>query len=160
MNELSKCVCGCEDIIVVGNGLGKYYGLCKNDECEIAGPTRPTREDAAEAWNKLVLAIPREVVRTRLESVRLEIKVRMDWYEKYGESADANALSWGDDFIREEFADILEVPIGTVMRSSRVITSAIGRLTFVSKRRSRFVRMPTSRPSLLPSSVIGTPEIR
>ena len=52
------------------------------------------------------------------------------------------------------------VPTGTVMRFSRVITSAIARLTFVSNRRSRFVRMPTSRPSLLPSSVIGTPEMR
>ena len=40
------------------------------------------------------------------------------------------------------------------------MTSEIGRSTFVSNRRSRFVRMPTSRPSLLPSSVIGTPEIR
>ena len=51
------------------------------------------------------------------------------------------------------------VPTGTVMRFSRVITSAIGRLMLVSNRRSRFVRMPTSRPSLLPSSVIGTPEM-
>ena len=32
--------------------------------------------------------------------------------------------------------------------------------TLVSNRRSRLVRMPTSRPSLLPSSVIGTPEMR
>ena len=51
------------------------------------------------------------------------------------------------------------VPTGTVNSGSRVITSAIGRLTLVSKRRSRLVRMPTSRPSLLPSSVIGTPEM-
>ena len=40
------------------------------------------------------------------------------------------------------------------------MTSEIGRLTLVSNRRSRLVRMPTSRPSLLPSSVIGTPEMR
>ena len=51
------------------------------------------------------------------------------------------------------------VPTGTVNSGSRVMTSEMARLTFVSKRRSRFVRMPTSRPSLLPSSVIGTPEM-
>ena len=38
--------------------------------------------------------------------------------------------------------------------------SEIGRSRFDSKRRSRLVRMPTSLPSLLPSAVIGTPEIR
>ena len=52
------------------------------------------------------------------------------------------------------------VPTGTVNSGSFVITSSIGRCTLVSKRRSRLVRMPTSRPSLLPSSVIGTPEMR
>ena len=52
------------------------------------------------------------------------------------------------------------VPTGTVMRLCFVITSATGRSMLVSKRRSRLVRMPTSRPSLLPSSVIGTPEMR
>ena len=52
------------------------------------------------------------------------------------------------------------VPTGTVMRSRRVITSPIGRSMRRSKRRSRLVRMPTSRPSVLPSSVIGTPEMR
>ncbi len=52
------------------------------------------------------------------------------------------------------------VPTGTVIRFSRVMMAEIGRSTFVSKRRSRLVRMPTSRPSLPPSSVIGTPEIR
>ena len=52
------------------------------------------------------------------------------------------------------------VPTGTVIRLSLVITSATGRSMLVSKRRSRLVRMPTSRPSLLPSSVIGTPEMR
>ncbi len=52
------------------------------------------------------------------------------------------------------------VPTGTVIRFSRVMISAIGRSRRVSKRRSRLVRMPTRRPSLLPSSVIGTPEMR
>ncbi len=52
------------------------------------------------------------------------------------------------------------VPTGTVMRFSLVMMSEIGRCRLVSKRRSRLVRMPTSRPSLLPSSVIGTPEMR
>src|SRR5688572_20063695 len=52
------------------------------------------------------------------------------------------------------------VPTGTVKSGLRVITSPIGRLRLFSKRRSRLVRMPTSRPSLLPSSVIGTPEMR
>ena len=44
-----------------------------------------------------------------------------------------------------------------LLASSRRST---GRSMLVSKRRSRLVRMPTSRPSLLPSSVIGTPEMR
>ena len=52
------------------------------------------------------------------------------------------------------------VPTGTVMRFSRVITAEIGRSTFDSNRRSRFVRMPTRRPSLCPPSVMGTPEMR
>ena len=38
--------------------------------------------------------------------------------------------------------------------------SEIGRSRLDSKRRSRLVRIPARRPSLLPSSVIGTPEIR
>src|SRR5438046_643496 len=46
------------------------------------------------------------------------------------------------------------VPTGTVTRPSFVITSLIGRWNRVSNRRSRFVRMPPSRPF----SVIGTPE--
>ena len=49
---------------------------------------------------------------------------------------------------------------GTVKSGLRVITSPMGRLRLFSKRRSRLVRMPASRPSLLPSSVIGTPEMR
>ncbi len=52
------------------------------------------------------------------------------------------------------------VPTGTVMSRSLVITSDTGRSVLVSKRRSRLVRMPTSRPSLLPPSVMGTPEMR
>ncbi len=52
------------------------------------------------------------------------------------------------------------VPTGTVIRSSLVITSSTACWVLVSKRRSRLVRMPTSRPSLLPSSVTGTPEMR
>ena len=36
----------------------------------------------------------------------------------------------------------------------------MGRSRLVANRKSRFVRMPTSRPSLLPSSVIGTPLMR
>ncbi len=52
------------------------------------------------------------------------------------------------------------VPTGTVIRCSLVITSATACWVLVSKRRSRLVRMPTRRPSLLPSSVTGTPEMR
>ncbi len=40
------------------------------------------------------------------------------------------------------------------------MTSPMRRLTLDSKRRSRLVRIPTRRPSLLPSSVMGTPEMR
>ena len=58
---------------------------------------------------------------------------------------------------RTERASSSVVPTGTVTRSLAVIRSETGRDVSSSKRRSRFVRMPTSRPS---SSVIGTPEIR
>ena len=46
------------------------------------------------------------------------------------------------------------VPIGAVTRSRAVINADTGCVTSSSKRRSRFVRMPTSTPS---PSVIGTP---
>ena len=49
------------------------------------------------------------------------------------------------------------VPTGAVTRFRLVISAETGCEVSVSKRRSRFVRMPTSTPS---SSVIGTPEIR
>ena len=52
------------------------------------------------------------------------------------------------------------MPTGTVTRFSFVMMSLIGRSGRFSNRRSRLVRMPTSVPSLLPSSVIGTPLIR
>ena len=49
------------------------------------------------------------------------------------------------------------VPGGQVTRFSFVMRSEMGRSMRVSKRRSRFVRMPTSFPR---SSTTGTPEIR
>ena len=52
------------------------------------------------------------------------------------------------------------VPTGTVISFSLVMTSDTGRAVLVSNRRSRLVRMPTRRPSLLPPSVMGTPEMR
>ena len=52
------------------------------------------------------------------------------------------------------------VPTGTVIRFSVVMMAEMGRSRLVAKRRSRLVRMPTSRPSLLPSSVMGTPLMR
>ena len=58
------------------------------------------------------------------------------------------------------FACARVVPTATVMRFSLVITSEMGRWTSPWNRRSRLVRMPTRRPSLRPSSVIGTPEMR
>ena len=61
---------------------------------------------------------------------------------------------------RMSFAWVRVVPTGTVIRLSRVITSAMGRCTSPWNRRSRLVRIPTRRPSLRPSAVIGTPEIR
>ena len=47
------------------------------------------------------------------------------------------------------------VPTDAVTRPSDVITAETRCETSFSKRRSRFVRIPTSRP---PSSVIGTPD--
>jgi len=47
------------------------------------------------------------------------------------------------------------VPTGAVISDSRVMTSAARRSMRSSKRRSRLVRIPTSRPF----SVIGTPEM-
>ena len=61
---------------------------------------------------------------------------------------------------RMSFACASVVPTGTVMSFSRVITSEMGRWTSPWNRRSRFVSIPTRRPSLRPSAVIGTPEIR
>ena len=49
----------------------------------------------------------------------------------------------------------VQVPTGAVTRFSRVMTSTTRRDRSSSKRRSRLVRMPTSRPD----SVIGTPEM-
>ena len=76
-----------------------------------------------------------------------------------------NALSTTSSFstlwrCRISRASSRVVPTGTVIRSSLVITSATACWVLVSKRRSRLVRMPTRRPSLLPSSVTGTPEMR
>src|ERR1019366_7716408 len=58
---------------------------------------------------------------------------------------------------RSSFACSSVVPGGHVTRFSFVMRSEIGRSMRVSKRRSRFVRMPTSLPR---SSTTGTPEIR
>ena len=49
------------------------------------------------------------------------------------------------------------VPTGAVTRLRFVISADTGCAVSLSKRRSRFVRMPTRTPS---ASVIGTPEIR
>ena len=76
------------------------------------------------------------------------------------EQREALILVGAGGFSYEEVGEICGVATGTVKSGSRVMTSAIGRLTLVSKRRSRFVRMPQSRLSLPPSSVMGTPEIR
>ena len=57
---------------------------------------------------------------------------------------------------RSALASSRVVPSGTVTRFSRVIRSEMRRFRLLSKRRSRLVRMPTSRPS---ASVTGTPEI-
>ena len=58
--------------------------------------------------------------------------------------------SWSSSLARS-----IVVPGGTVTRFSFVITLEIGREASFTKRRSRFVRMPTA----LPSRVIGTPEM-
>ena len=57
-------------------------------------------------------------------------------------------------------AETIESVLAQTLSTWRLMISEIGRSTFDSKRRSRFVRMPTRRPSLLPSSVIGTPLMR
>ncbi len=59
-------------------------------------------------------------------------------------------------FARMAFAPSSVVPSGAVMRFSWVITLRMGWSKLVSNRRSRLVSMPTS----LPSSVMGTPEMR
>ncbi len=58
-------------------------------------------------------------------------------------------------FARITLADSSVVPTGAVMSRDRVMTSETRCASSSSKRRSRFVRMPTSRPA----SVMGTPEI-
>jgi hypothetical protein len=61
-----------------------------------------------------------------------------------------------DAMLVENFFGIFERGAdGTVMRFFLVITRSMGMSKRVSKRRSRLVRMPTSRPC----SVMGTPEI-
>ena len=57
---------------------------------------------------------------------------------------------------RSSFACSSVVPTGVVTRFFFVMRAEIGRSMRVSKRRSRFVRMPTSLPR---GSTTGTPEI-
>ena len=52
MAELKPCpFCGCAKVSV-GNFAGWFYGKCLDDNCRTMGPTKPTKEEAIEAWNR------------------------------------------------------------------------------------------------------------
>lgn len=51
MIELKPCpACGSEAIIT---GCGEKRAICKNWDCQLVGPRRLDRDDAAAAWNAL-----------------------------------------------------------------------------------------------------------
>lgn len=51
MAELKPCpFCGCPDNTVYCDG--GFYAECGNPDCDAFGPTRKTKQQAIDAWNK------------------------------------------------------------------------------------------------------------
>ena len=51
MRELKPCpACGSEAVIT---GCGGLRAICKNWDCQMTGPRKMDRDDAAAAWNAL-----------------------------------------------------------------------------------------------------------
>lgn len=53
MSDLRECpFCGSTNVIIDQFSETEYAGSCEDKVCMLIGPSKPTREEAAAAWNR------------------------------------------------------------------------------------------------------------